>query len=77
MSRIIYTSFRQIIYNKPAYSWPEGINTYIIMQLTYDLQPIVKNTSERAIVKGNRSKHCRSVVADQIATNRISWPKWH
>ena len=27
MSRIIYTSFRQIIYNKPAYSWPEGINT--------------------------------------------------
>ena len=25
MSRIIYTSFRQIIYNKPAYSWPEGI----------------------------------------------------
>ena len=40
------------------------------MQLTYDLQPIVKNTPERAIVKGNRSKHCRSVVADQIATNR-------
>ena len=29
MSRIIYTSFRQIIYNKPAYSWPHGINTYV------------------------------------------------
>ena len=27
MSRIIYTSFRLIIYNKPTYSWPEGINT--------------------------------------------------
>ena len=33
MSRIIYTSFRQIIYNKPAYNWPEGINTQIIMQI--------------------------------------------
>ena len=27
MSRIIYTSFRLIIHNKPAYFWPEGINT--------------------------------------------------
>ena len=33
MSSIISTSFRQIIYNKSAYSWPEGINTYIIMQI--------------------------------------------
>ena len=37
---------------------------------TTDLQPIVNNTPERAIVKEDRSKHCRSVVADQIATNR-------
>ena len=39
-------------------------------KLIYDLEPIVKNTPERAIVKGDSSKHCRSVVADQIATNR-------
>ena len=50
--------------------WPEGINNRLSCKLTYDLQPIVKNTPERAIVKGDRSKHCRSVVADQIATNR-------
>ena len=42
----------------------------ISCKLTYDLQPIVNNTPERAIVKGDRSKHCRSVVADQIAPNR-------
>ena len=41
-------------------------------KLTYDLQPIVNNTPERTIVKGDRSKHCRSVVADQIATNRTN-----
>ena len=28
-------------------------------KLTYSLQPIVKNTPEHAIVKGDRSKHCR------------------
>ena len=43
----------------------------IIMQIqTYDLQPIVKNKPRRAIVKRDRSKHCRSVVTGQIATNR-------
>ena len=26
-SRVIYTSFRQFIHNKPAYCWPEGMRT--------------------------------------------------
>ena len=39
-------------------------------KLTHDLQPIAKNTPERAIVIGDCTKHCRSVVANQIATNR-------
>ena len=39
-------------------------------KLTYDLQPIVKNKPQHTIIKGDRSKHCRSVVADQIASNR-------
>ena len=26
ISRVIYTSFRPFIHNKPAYYWPEGMN---------------------------------------------------
>ena len=40
-------------------------------KLAYDLQPIVKNKPRRAIVKGDHCKQFRSVVADQLATNRM------
>ena len=33
-------------------------------KLTYDLQRIVSNTPEGGVVKGDSSKHCRSVVDD-------------